>query len=190
LRQILTQAGALGPLRLAGAAEFGVDPPLEDGLTFTDNALIKARAVNLATGRPALADDSGLCVEVLGGSPGVFSARWAGGHGDDQANLELLLDQLRDVTDSARNAYFECAAALVRADGSEVVATGRMTGRLARQPRGKNGFGYDPILLVDGLEATAAELPPEQKNQLSHRGRAFRALAPAIRALWDCGETA
>ncbi|MDR1443100.1 MAG: hypothetical protein LBJ02_12125, partial [Bifidobacteriaceae bacterium] len=110
LRAILADVGALGPLEVISAAELGVPPALEDGLTFAANALIKARAVSAVTGLPAVADDSGLCVAAMGGAPGVFSARWAGGHGDDQANLALLLDQLRDVPDEHRSAWFECAA--------------------------------------------------------------------------------
>jgi XTP/dITP diphosphohydrolase len=184
LRAILDAAGALGPAEVVGAGELDVPAPLEDALTFADNALIKARACCAATGLAAVADDSGLCVAALGGAPGVFSARWAGGHGDDAANLALLLDQLRDVPDKHRAAWFECAAALVTPDGRERVEVGRLTGRLARQPRGGGGFGYDPILIPDGMAVTAAELTPERKNAISHRGRAFRALAPAIRALW------
>jgi XTP/dITP diphosphohydrolase len=185
LRSILDAAGALGPLELVGAGDLGLGSPPEDGTTFAANALLKARACVAATGLPAVADDSGLCVAVLGGVPGVFSARWAGQHGDDQANLTLLLDQLADVRDEDRAAWFECAAALVLPDGREVVETGRMPGRLAHEPRGRGGFGYDPILVPDGHEVTAAELTPEQKNAISHRGRAFRALAPSIRALWQ-----
>jgi XTP/dITP diphosphohydrolase len=172
-------------MRLTGAGELGLVAPVEDAITFSDNALAKARACSAATGLPALADDSGLCVQALGSAPGVFSARWAGGHGDDSANLALLLDQLRDVRDEDRAAWFECAAALVTPDGREVVETGRLTGRLAREPRGSGGFGYDPILVPDGYTVTAAELTAEEKNAISHRGRAFRALAPAIRALWS-----
>ncbi|MDR3107521.1 MAG: RdgB/HAM1 family non-canonical purine NTP pyrophosphatase [Bifidobacteriaceae bacterium] len=185
LRAILDVAGALGPLALVGAGDLGVEAPVEEGVTFAANALTKARACCAATGWPSVADDSGLCVAAMGGAPGVFSARWAGGHGDDAANLALLLDQLRDVPDQDRAAWFECAAALVLPDGGAVVETGRMPGRLARTPRGAGGFGYDPILIPDGLDVTAAELTPEQKNAISHRGRAFRALAPAIRALWQ-----
>jgi XTP/dITP diphosphohydrolase len=184
LRAILEDAGALGPLRIVAAGDLGVAPPVEDGLTFTANALLKARNAARATGLPAVADDSGLCVAALGGAPGVFSARWAGGHGDDAANLALLLDQLRDVPDGGRAAWFECAAALALPDGREVVERGKMAGRLARAPRGEGGFGYDPILIPDGFDVTSAELSPEQKNAISHRGRALRALAPAIRALW------
>jgi XTP/dITP diphosphohydrolase len=183
LRQILAQAGGLDGLEVVGAGALGVSAPPESGVTFAANALLKARHAAQATGWPAVADDSGLCVAVLGGAPGVFSARWAGGHGDDQANLALLLDQLRDVPAARRGAWFECAAALVLPDGREVVESGRMPGRLAARPRGRGGFGYDPILVPDGFEVTAAELAPAQKNAISHRGQAFRALAPALRQL-------
>jgi XTP/dITP diphosphohydrolase len=153
---------------------------VESGVTFAENATLKAVAVAKATGLPAIADDSGLAVDVLGGSPGVFSARWAGRHGDDGANLELLLAQLGDVPDDERAAAFVCAAVLAMPDGEVVVEEGRMPGHLAREPRGTNGFGYDPILVVaDGR--TAAELSPEEKNTISHRGIAFRALAPHVR---------
>jgi XTP/dITP diphosphohydrolase len=184
LRTILEAAGAMEGLEVVAAGDLGTEPPLEDGVTFAANALIKARACCQATGLPTMADDSGLCVEVMGGAPGVFSARWAGGHGDDVANLTLLLDQLRDVQSPNRTAWFECAAALVLPDGREIVETGRMRGRLARRPRGAGGFGYDPILSPDGYEVTAAELTPEQKNAISHRGKALRALVPAIEAIW------
>jgi XTP/dITP diphosphohydrolase len=181
LIQILGDAAA--GLEIIGAGDLGLDSPRETGTTFADNALLKARAAAKASGLAALADDSGLCVEVLGGAPGVFSARWAGGHGDDAANLALLLDQLRDVPDPHRGAWFECAAALVLPSGAEVVETGRMPGRLAHQPVGTGGFGYDPILIPDGLSVTSAQLTPQAKNAISHRGRAFRALAPHLAAL-------
>ncbi|MDR2380124.1 MAG: RdgB/HAM1 family non-canonical purine NTP pyrophosphatase [Bifidobacteriaceae bacterium] len=184
LRAILAEADALGPLEVVGASELGVAAPLEDGLTFQENALLKARFVAQATGLAAVGDDSGLCVAALGGAPGVFSARWAGGHGDDAANLALLLDQLRDVPEKGRAAWFECAAVLALPGGGEHAATGRMEGRLAYEPRGAGGFGYDPILIPDGFNVTSAELEPGQKNAISHRGKAFRTLAPAIRALW------
>jgi len=153
---------------------------VESGVTFAENATLKAVAVAKATGLPAIADDSGLAVDVLGGSPGVFSARWAGRHGDDRANLELLLAQLGDVPDDERAAAFVCAAVLALPSGEVVVEEGRMPGRLAREPRGTNGFGYDPILVVEDGR-TAAELSPEEKNSISHRGIAFRALAPHVR---------
>lgn len=151
--------------------------PIEDDVTFAGNALIKARYVAERTGQAVLADDSGLCVEVLGGSPGVFSARWCGRHGADEENLSLLLGQLADVGDDYRAASFVCAAVYVKPGGREIIATGTMRGTLLREPRGEGGFGYDPIFLPDGYELTAAELTPTEKNLISHRGQAFRALA-------------
>jgi len=169
------------------AADVGVPAPVEDGVTFAENALLKARALARATGLVAVADDSGLSVDVLGGAPGVFSARWSGRHGDDEANYRLLLAQLADVPGEHRGAGFVCAAALVTPDGREVVATGEMRGRLITEPRGTHGFGYDPVLEPDeqparaaGSRLTSAELTAEEKNAISHRGKAFRALAPAI----------
>ncbi len=172
-------------LEIVGVGEFpDVEDVVETGVTFVENATLKAVAVAGATGLPALADDSGLAVDVLGGSPGVFSARWAGTHGQDQANLDLLLAQLSDVPDEHRSAAFVCAAALAMPDGSVVVREGRMPGALARAPRGNNGFGYDPILVVDGDSRTAAQLSTEEKNAISHRGKAFRALATDLRELF------
>lgn len=188
LRAILAAAGLdLSDGALVTSAEVGAPEPVEDGVTFAENALIKARAVCAATGLPAVADDSGLAVDVLGGAPGIFSARWAGKHGDDLANLELLLGQLGDVRPEHRQAGFVCAAALVTPDGREEVRTGEMRGVLETAPRGTNGFGYDPILAPDeaapgtgGRRLTAAELDPDEKNAISHRGKAFRALAPVV----------
>ena len=168
--------------QVVDAGAVGGPDVVEDGVTFAENALLKARAVAAATGLPAIADDSGLAVDVLGGAPGIFSARWAGRHGDDRANLELLLAQLADVRDGHRQAAFVCAAALV-APGAEVPETvqiGRLEGTLLRAPRGEGGFGYDPILQPAGLEVSCAELTREEKNAISHRGQAFRALLPAI----------
>ncbi len=156
---------------------------VETGRTFTANALLKARAAVAALGVPAVADDSGLCVDALNGMPGVFSARWAGRHGDDSANLDLLLAQLVDVPDEERDAHFACAAALVTPAGVEIVTHGRLDGTLARAPRGSAGFGYDPVLRPAGEARTCAELSPEEKDAISHRGAAFRRLAPAIAAL-------
>ena len=168
---------------IVGVEDFpGIEDVVESGVTFAANALLKARAVSLATGLPALADDSGLAVDVLGGSPGVFSARWAGTHGDDEANLRLLLDQLADVPDEYRGAGFVCAAALVQPGGAEYVELGELRGTLERAPRGRGGFGYDPILRVDDTR-TLAELSPAQKNAISHRGQALRALAPRVVAV-------
>ncbi len=165
---------------LVDARSLGAPSPVEDGVTFEANALIKARALAESSGLPAIADDSGIAVDVLGGAPGIFSARWAGSHGDDAANLRLLLDQLADVPDEHRGASFVCAAALVVPGGDEVVRLGHMPGRLVREPVGDGGFGYDPIFVARGQAVTTAELAPEVKNSLSHRGAAFRALAPAI----------
>lgn len=189
LRAILEQAlgGSVVVLALddpavtAAAGAGGVPDVVESGVTFAENALLKARAVAAATGLPAVADDSGLAVDVLGGSPGVFSARWAGRHGDDAANLALLLAQLRDVPDAHRAAGFVCAAALVVPGQPEVVEHGHLRGVLEHEPRGAGGFGYDPALRPDGHAVTCAQMSPEQKNAISHRGQAFRALAPAVR---------
>lgn len=151
---------------------------VESGVTFAENSLLKARAACLATGLPALADDSGLAVDVLGGAPGIFSARWSGG-GGDAANVHLLLSQLGDVPDGHRGAEFVCAATLVTPAGDEFVEHGRLRGVLERAPRGHGGFGYDPILRVDATR-TLAELSATEKNAVSHRGNALRALAPRV----------
>ncbi|MDR1294729.1 MAG: RdgB/HAM1 family non-canonical purine NTP pyrophosphatase [Bifidobacteriaceae bacterium] len=185
LREVATilaeTIGAVGDA-IVGSDAVGGPEVTETGVTFDENALLKARALAQVSGLPAIADDSGLCVEVLGGAPGVFSARWAGGHGDDAANLALLLDQLRDVPADRRRAWFECAAVLVTPAGETWVETGRLTGTLAASPRGTGGFGYDPILVPDGERRTCAQLTPAEKNAISHRGRAFRSLAPRIAA--------
>lgn len=181
LRAILHPAlPALDLDAVVTAGDLDVPDPVEDGLTFAENALVKARAVAAATGLPAVADDSGLAVDVLGGSPGIFSARWAGRHGDDEANLDLLLAQLADIAEPHRTARFVCAAALVTPEGVQVVEHGTLEGRLAFAPRGSNGFGYDPVLVPLGDTRTCAELTPEEKNAISHRGQAFRALVPAV----------
>ncbi len=167
---------------LVGVTSFPeVEDVVESGVTYAENALLKARSVCAATGLPALADDSGLSVDVMGGSPGIFSARWSGTHGNDLANLDLLLAQLGDVPDEHRGAGFVCAAALVTPTGLEHVEHGRLDGTLTRAARGTNGFGYDPILaLPDGR--TLAELGADEKNSISHRSQAFRALAPHVLA--------
>jgi XTP/dITP diphosphohydrolase len=173
-------------IRLAGLDEFPGAPDVpETGATFEENALLKARAIADYTGLPAVADDSGLCVDALNGMPGVLSARWAGRHGDDKANLELVLAQVTDVPDSRLGARFVCAAALVVPGPAsrQWVVTGQVEGRLIRAPRGSGGFGYDPIFLPDGFGQTTAEMTAEAKDAISHRGRAFRALTPFIRTL-------
>jgi len=187
LRELARILEAAGPgARLVGLDEFPGAPEVpETGATFEENALLKARAIAAFTGLPTVSDDSGLCVDALNGMPGVLSARWAGGHGDDRANLELVLGQVADVPGTRLGARFTCAAALV-VPGSvprEWVVTEQVEGRLVREPRGTGGFGYDPIFLPDGFEQTTAEMTAEAKDAISHRGRAFRALAPFITRL-------
>ncbi|MCC3290599.1 MULTISPECIES: RdgB/HAM1 family non-canonical purine NTP pyrophosphatase [unclassified Arthrobacter] len=172
------------------AAAAGVPDVAETGVTFEQNALLKAHAVAAATGLPAVADDSGLAVDVLGGAPGIFSARWSGRHGDDAANLELLLAQLGDISAEHRGAAFVCAAALALPDGGETVERGELRGTLQDSPRGAGGFGYDPILQPAGMDRTCAELSSAEKNAISHRGQAFRALLPALVAALDDGAPA
>lgn len=177
----LAEGSDVEVLGLADVPEFPEAP--ETGATFAENALAKARDAAAATGLPSVADDSGLAVDALNGMPGVLSARWVGRHGDDLANLNLLLGQLADVPDERRGAAFVCAAALVVPDGPEEVVHGEWRGRLVRAPRGSNGFGYDPIFVPEGEERTSAELSPAEKDAASHRGRAFRALLPHLAAL-------
>lgn len=168
---------------VVGVAGLDVPDVPETGVTFAENALIKARAASLATGLPALADDSGLCVAVMGGAPGIFSARWSGQHGDDRTNLELLLGQLRDVPDEHRQASFVAAVALVLPNGDELVEQGRVDGVLAHEVHGSSGFGYDPIVRPSGQSRTLAEYSPEEKNAISHRSQALRAMAPRLAVL-------
>ena len=182
LRRILDASHV--DVSVAGLSEYPDMPEVaETGATFTDNALLKARAVVAHTGRPAVAEDSGLCVDALNGMPGVLSARWAGRHGDDEANLRLVLAQLTDVPEGRRAAHFACVAALVLPSGREHVTEGTVSGRINDAPRGTNGFGYDPIFVPGSSELTTAEMSPEAKDAISHRGRALRALAPIIAAL-------
>ena len=159
------------------------DEPVESEPTFEGNALLKARAAVAATGLPSIADDSGLCVGALNGMPGVLSARWAGTAKDDAANNRLLLEQLADVPDSRRGAAFRCAVAFCRPDGSEDVVLGEMRGAIGREPRGAGGFGYDVVFVPEGETRTSAEMPPEEKDAVSHRGRSLRALAPLLAAV-------
>ena len=182
LRAILTEAiPTLDPAQIVDAATVNAPDVVEDGVTFEANALKKATQPAAATGLIAVADDSGLAVDVMHGAPGIFSARWAGKHGDDQATLELLLAQLADIDVEHRGAAFVCAAAFATPDGeTRHVELGRMAGDLTFEPRGEHGFGYDPIVEIPHLGKTAAELDPETKNEISHRGEAFRALAPVL----------
>lgn len=181
LRRVLDGAGvALTLLSLDDVAPFDEAP--ETGATFEENALAKARDAFRASGLPSVADDSGLEVEALNGMPGVLSARWSGRHGEDIVNTELLLAQMGDVPDSRRGAAFVSACALVSSSG-EVVVRGVWPGSIVREPRGDGGFGYDPVFLPEGSSQTAAELSPEQKDSVSHRGRALSLLVPALRDL-------
>lgn len=183
LGRILEAEGVAG-LTVVGLADVPDFPEApETGATFEENALAKARDAVAATGLPTIADDSGLTVDALNGMPGVLSARWAGGHGDDKANLDLVLAQLRDVPDERRGGGFVCAAALVTPEGTETVVRGEWRGTIIREPHGTNGFGYDPIFVPEGHDVTSAELTAEAKDALSHRGRALRLLLPAIRSL-------
>jgi XTP/dITP diphosphohydrolase len=197
LTRILSAAGV--PVELTGLGDFPGAPDVrETGATFAENALLKARAIADFTGLPSVSDDSGLCVDALNGMPGVLSARWAGGHGDDAGNLRLVLGQLGDVPAERRGAHFACVAALVLPSGREHVSEGAVHGRLIGAPRGTNGFGYDPVFVPDpaelaqaGLDGgpgspladlTTAELDPAVKDRISHRGKALRSLAPVIGA--------
>jgi XTP/dITP diphosphohydrolase len=162
----------------------------ETGATFTENALLKAREAAAHSGLVSVADDSGITIDALSGMPGVLSARWAGRDKDDEANLRLVLEQLCDVPDERRGAAFVCVAALVTPAGVETVAEGRMPGRLVREPRGTNGFGYDPIFVADGKQVTNGELPPAEKDAISHRGKALRALLPHIAAAFGSTDPA
>jgi XTP/dITP diphosphohydrolase len=184
LQRILAAAvPGLAPEQVISSAGIALPDVVEDEVTFAGNALLKARSAAAATGLIAVADDSGLAVDVLGGSPGIFSARWSGRHGDDEANNDLLLAQLSDVPDAHRGARFVCAAALVGPDGTEHVEHGEMTGTLLRERQGEGGFGYDPLFRPDGQSRSAAELAPEEKDAISHRGTAFRAIAPHVARL-------
>jgi XTP/dITP diphosphohydrolase len=197
LTRILGAAGV--PVELTGLGDFPGAPDVrETGATFAENALLKARSIADFTGLPSVSDDSGLCVDALNGMPGVLSARWSGGHGDDEGNLRLVLGQLGDVPEERRGAHFACFAALVLPSGREHVSEGAVHGRLIDAPRGANGFGYDPIFVPDPAELTeagldggpgaplagltTAELDPAVKDRISHRGKALRSLAPVIGA--------
>ncbi|HEX2416924.1 MAG TPA: RdgB/HAM1 family non-canonical purine NTP pyrophosphatase [Micromonosporaceae bacterium] len=181
LRRILDAAlgeHRVGLVGLDDVASYPDSP--ETGLTFAENALAKAREGAERTGLSTVADDSGLAVDALNGMPGVLSARWAGRHGDDEANLRLVLAQIADIPDGHRGAAFVCAAALVVPDGPEYAVEGRVEGNLIREPRGENGFGYDPIFVPKGETRTTAEMPSDEKDAISHRGQAFRTLAEVI----------
>jgi len=179
-RRIL-DALAPGEIELIGIDQF---PDLVDveetGSTFEENSLLKARYTSQATGLPAIADDSGLCVDALDGAPGIFSARWAGNHGDDQANLEKVLFQLKDVPDENRGAHFICVASLVLPDGRTHVAKGKFEGKILHTPVGENGFGYDPIFQPRGMSISSAQMSSIEKDLVSHRGKSLRLMAPHV----------
>lgn len=181
LQRILDAEGISG-IEVIGLADVPPFPEApETAPDFEGNAVAKARDAVAACGLPAIADDSGLAVDALNGMPGVLSARWAGGHGDDEANLRLVLDQVGHVPDERLGAAFVCAVAFVDPQG-EIVTHGRMPGHLVREPRGTNGFGYDPIFVADGHDRTSAELSVEEKDAISHRGQALRSLAERLAA--------
>jgi XTP/dITP diphosphohydrolase len=179
MRRILELAGL--DLELVGTVEFPDLPEVEEtGSTFAANAMLKAHAVSDFTGLPAVGDDSGLCVDALNGMPGILSARWSGTHGNDRANLELLLAQISQVPSDRRNASFICAAAYVHPDGTEFVVEGEMNGSLITAPLGDNGFGYDPIFIPQGHQITSAQMSSEEKDVISHRGKALAALVALL----------
>jgi len=210
LRRILSPLLTVEVLGLDDVPPYDEVP--ETGATFTDNALLKAREAVRHTGMVSVADDSGIAIDALNGMPGVLSARWAGARKSDAANLQLVLEQLADTPDERRGAAFVCVAALVTpsgvggssgvggpsgvggssgvggpsgvggSSGVETVVEGQMPGRVVREPRGSNGFGYDPIFVADGKDVTNGELPPAEKDAISHRGKALRGLAPHIAA--------
>ena len=196
LRQILADLVAELDLEVVGADDVDGAPDVpETEVTFLGNARLKATALAAATGLPTVADDSGLAVEVLGGAPGVFSARWSGTTAGadapravrDAANLRLLLEQVEDVPDEHRAAAFVCAAVVALPDGRAEGVEGRVEGHLVREPRGSNGFGYDPVFVPAGDTRTLAEYSDVEKNAISHRGNAFRALEPVLRELLTTG---
>lgn len=181
LQAMLRDAGLTDPGIVVDARTAGLSDVVETGVTFQENALLKARTAAAETGLIALADDSGLRVDVMGGAPGIFSARWSGVHGDDAANLQLLLAQLGDIAPENRRGSFLCAAAVVAPDGAEHVVTGELPGTILREPAGENGFGYDPIFAPDGQDGlSCAQLSPEHKNRISHRAQAMAAVLPHL----------
>jgi XTP/dITP diphosphohydrolase len=169
-------------LRVRPQSDFGVSEAEETGLTFVENAILKARHAARHTGRAAIADDSGIEVDALGGAPGIYSARYAGSGASDQANLDMLLEELREVPEERRTARFQCLMVYLKhaADPTPVICQGTWEGRILLRPCGDNGFGYDPVFYVPTHACSAAELPPEVKNSLSHRGRALRQLVAAL----------
>jgi XTP/dITP diphosphohydrolase len=180
LRRILDQISN-GTIELVSVDQYPDIPDVEEtGSTFEENALLKAVAICNATGLPAIADDSGLCVDALSGAPGIFSARYAGTHGDDIANLNKVLVELKGIEDAKRSAHFTCVTALVMPDGRKVTKVGEFHGFIAHAPVGEDGFGYDPIFIPQGSNITSAQMSPHEKDLVSHRGISLRAIAPQV----------
>jgi XTP/dITP diphosphohydrolase len=167
-------------INLRSVEEFNLDDVDETGTTFEENALLKASTIARQTGLPALADDSGIAIDALGGAPGVYSARWSGVHGDDAANIAKVLHELEGVSDSDRGAQFVCVIALALPDGRHFMVRGEVKGVVRHEPIGDYGFGYDPIFQPDGYDITTAQMDPETKDSISHRGKALREIAPKI----------
>ena len=183
MRRILTELGL--DIELVGTDEFPDLPDVEEtGASFAANALLKAQEVCAYTGLPAIGDDSGLSVDALNGMPGIYSARWAGTHGRDEDNLRLLIAQLDHVPTDRRSAAFHCAVAVATPEGDERIVEGVVEGALIGSPKGTNGFGYDPIFVPTGYDITTAEMSDEEKDAISHRGRALRAMAPVLSELF------
>ena len=167
-------------IKIRSVAEFNLDDVEETGSTFEENALLKAETIARQTGLPSLADDSGIAIDALGGAPGVYSARWAGTHGDDAANIEKVLRELKEVPDHERGAQFVCVIALALPDGRSITVRGEIEGVVRHEPVGEYGFGYDPIFQPLGFTVTTAQMDPETKDSISHRGKALREIAPKI----------
>jgi len=167
-------------ITLRSVAEFNLNDVEETGTTFEENALLKAETIARQTGLPALADDSGIAIDALGGAPGVYSARWSGVHGDDAANIAKVLRELEDVADHERGAQFVCVIALALPDGRSMTVRGEVAGMVRREAVGEFGFGYDPIFQPKGFSITTAQMDPITKDSISHRGKALRDIAPKI----------
>ena len=178
VQRLLSQHAA--HINLRSVADFSLDDVEETGTTFEENALLKAVTIARQTGLPALADDSGISIDALDGAPGVYSAHWSGVHGDDAANIAKVLTELEGVSDTDRGAQFVCVIALALPDGRHLMVRGEVEGIVRHEPVGDYGFGYDPIFQPDGFEITTAQMDPETKDSISHRGKALREIAPKI----------
>ena len=172
-------------IQLRSVADFDLEDVEETGTTFEENAILKATTIARQTGLPSLADDSGIAIDALGGAPGVYSARWSGVHGDDGANITKVLTEMDHVSDSERGAQFVCVIALALPDGRHLTVRGEVEGKVRRSPIGDYGFGYDPIFQPAGFDITTAQMDPETKDSISHRGKALREIAPKIAPFID-----